>query len=183
MTATRLGIPIWVTHLFDESSAVMRGKLLSLFTVVDGSGPDMKRAETVTLFNDLVVMAPGAIPFASVTWTPIDDHQVRGAFVRDGIAVSAVLTINDAAELRDFASDDRLRASKDGTSFTPMRWNTPITDYSIGDGRKVAARGEAQWDAPAPEGHFTYLDFWIDSIDYNVDPQLATRAARRRSGR
>ena len=62
LNASMFGLPIAMTHLFDESSASMRGKLLSLLTVVDGSGPDMERAETVTLFNDLVVMAPGGHP-------------------------------------------------------------------------------------------------------------------------
>lgn len=54
MTASLFGIPITVTHVYDEPNATMRGKLLSLITVVDGSGPDMDRAETVTLLNDLV---------------------------------------------------------------------------------------------------------------------------------
>lgn len=169
MIATKYGIPIAVTHVFNESSAVMRGRLLSLFTVVDGSGPDMECAETVTLFNDLVVMAPGAIPFASVTWTPIDDHHVSGAFVRQGITVSATLTFNDAAELTDFVSDDRLRASKNGSSFTRMRWSTPIAEYHQVEDRRAAVCGAARWHAPEPEGTFTYLDFRIDSIKDNVD--------------
>ena len=39
----------------------MRAKALSVATVVDASGPEMDRGETVTVFNDLVVLAPGAI--------------------------------------------------------------------------------------------------------------------------
>ena len=49
----------------------MRGKLLSLATVVDAAGPEMDRSETVTVFNDLVVLAPGAIVDAPVQ---LDDH-------------------------------------------------------------------------------------------------------------
>ena len=168
MNASMFGLPVAVTHVYDESSAIMRVKLLSLFTVVDASGPEMDTAETVTLFNDLVVMAPGAIPFAPVTWDPVDDHTVKGTFVRGAVTVSAEITFNNDFELTDFVSDDRLRASPDGSSFTPMRWNTPITDYREISGRKLVVRGEGQWYAPEPEGHFTYLDFRIDNIIYNV---------------
>ncbi len=177
LNASMFGLPIAMTHLFDESSASMRGKLLSLLTVVDGSGPDMERAETVTLFNDLVVMAPAAIPFASVTWTPVDDHTVRGSLVRGATTVAAELTFNDAFELTNFVSDDRLRASQDGKSFARMRWNTPITDYRQIFGRKVAVRGEGQWYAPEPEGHFTYIDFRIDDITYHVDSDRPERVS------
>ena len=50
----------------------MRVKVLSLVTVVDASGPEMDRGETVTVFNDLVVLAPGAILDAPVPWTAMD---------------------------------------------------------------------------------------------------------------
>ena len=58
MDATRSGLPVTVLHEFAQTTATMRVKLLSLFTVVDASGPEMDRGETVTVFNDLVVMAP-----------------------------------------------------------------------------------------------------------------------------
>lgn len=171
MNATMFGLPITMTHLFDQSSATMHGKMLSLVTVVNSSGSDMNRAETVTLFNDLVVMAPGAIPFASAQWTALDDQTVRGVFSRGGETVTAELRFNQNFELVNFVSDDRLRASQDGKSFTRQRWNTPITEYQRLDDRKIAVLGEAQWYAPAPEGHFTYLEFRINHISYNVSPQ------------
>ena len=38
----------------------MRVRLLSLIPMVDASGPDLRRKETVTVFNDLCLLAPGA---------------------------------------------------------------------------------------------------------------------------
>lgn len=178
MTATMFGMPITMTHLFDESSAIMRGKLLSLVTIVNAAGPDMNRAETVTMFNDLVVMAPGAIPFAAVDWANVDDHTVRGTFTKGGDSVTAEFTFDDAFELTNFVSDDRLRASPDGKSFTRQRWNTPITEYRQVGTRKVAVAGEAQWYGPDPEGHFTYLEFKVDDITYNVTSAASDVANR-----
>jgi hypothetical protein len=58
MDATRSGLPATVLHSFRDTTATMLAKVLSLFTVVDASGPEMDHGETVTVFNDLVVLAP-----------------------------------------------------------------------------------------------------------------------------
>ena len=137
MDATRSGLPVTVLHVFADTTATMRVKLLSLFTVVDASGPEMDRGETVTVFNDLVVMAPGAIVDAPATWEAIDDLHVRGTFTDGGETVSATLTFNAEHDLVDFVSDDRTRASADGKTFTPRRWSTPLAGHHEIDGHRV----------------------------------------------
>jgi hypothetical protein len=61
MDATRSGLPVTVLHAYGDATATMRAKALSPVTVVDAAGAEMDRGETVTVFNDLVVLAPGAI--------------------------------------------------------------------------------------------------------------------------
>ena len=168
MDATRSGLPVTVLHVFGDSTATMRARVLSLFPVVDAAGPEMDRGETVTVFNDLVVLAPGAIPDAPVQWQAIDAHRVRGVFTDGDQTVSAVLTFNAEHDLVDFVSDDRLRASADGNSFTSQRWSTPLSEYREGDGRRLMSVGEGRWHAPPPEGQFTYIEFHLDAVTYNV---------------
>ena len=72
-------------------------RVLSLVTVVDAAGPEMDRGETVTVFNDLVVLAPGAIIDAPVQWTALDAHHVRGDFTDGDQTVSAELTFDGRA--------------------------------------------------------------------------------------
>ena len=79
MDATRSGLPVTVLHSYGDATATMRAKVLSLVTVVDAAGPEMDRGETVTVFNDLVVLAPGAIADAPVQWTAVDAHHVGGS--------------------------------------------------------------------------------------------------------
>jgi hypothetical protein len=167
MDATRSGVPITVLHVFADATATMRVKLLSLFTVVDASGPEMDRGETVTVFNDLVVMAPGAIVEAPVTWTALDDRHVRGDFTDGGQTISAVLTFNDEHDLVDFVSDDRSRASADGKTFTRQRWSTPLAGHDDRHGHRVFSQGEGVWDAGGPGESFTYLKFRPDAVSYN----------------
>jgi hypothetical protein len=169
MDATRSGLPVTVLHHYADTTATMRVKVLSLFTVVDAAGPEMNRGETVTVFNDLVVFAPGAILDAPVRWTAIDPQHVRGVYTDGPETVTAVLTFDASHDLVDFVSQDRLRASPDGTSFTRQGWSTPLSGHRAIDGRRVPAVGEGRWHAPPPEGPFTYLELNLDDISYNVN--------------
>jgi hypothetical protein len=166
MDATRSGLPVTVLHVFVNTAAAMRVKLLSLFTVVNASGPEMDRGETVTVFNDLVVMAPGAIVGAPARWTAIDARHVRGDFTDGNQTVSAVLTFNAEHDLVDFTSDDRTRASADGKSFTAERWSTPLSGQHDAHGRRVIALGRGVWGT-GPDGSYTYLEFHLDAIQFN----------------
>jgi len=77
----------------------------------------MDQGETVTVFNDLCLLAPAGLLDAPIVWQTIDSRHVRSAFTRGAHTVTAVLVFNDAYELIDFISDDRLRASPDGRRF------------------------------------------------------------------
>ena len=178
MDATMLGLPVDILHTFSGGAATMRGRLCSLVPLLEASGADMTRAETVTVFNDLCIMAPAALPDASVTWNAVDSHAVRGTFGLGHQEVSAVLLFNEDGDLVDFVSEDRLRASADGESFTRLGWSTPVGHYAAFEGRLVATTGQAIWDAPDPEGRFAYLEFHIDDIHYDVGRQAPSGVRR-----
>ncbi len=181
MDATRSGLPVTVLHSYRGTTATMRAKVLSLFPVVNASGPEMDRGETVTVFNDLVVLAPGAIVDAPVRWTAVDADHVRGVFTNGDQAVAAELTFDANHDLVDFTSRDRLRASVDGKSFEPQVWSTPLAAHREADGRRVLVRGEGRWHAPQPEGVFTYVELHIDDIVYNVGGTGPTPAGASRA--
>lgn len=165
MDATMKGLPTDVLHAYVGPTAIMQVRVASLKTVVDARGPEMDQAETVTLLNDLCVLAPAALVDAPIEWTPIDDHHARATFTNAGHTVRAVITFNDDHELVDFVSDDRLAASADGRMFTPRTWSTPITVFRSFDGRRLGVVGRARWH-PAGEPSFDYLEFHVDRISY-----------------
>ena len=168
MDATRSGLPVTVLHQFTDAKATMRAKVLSVVPVVDASGAEMNRGETVTVFNDLVVFAPGAIPSAAIRWTAVDATHVRGVYVLGDQSVTAVLTFDADHDLVNFVSQDRLRASSDGATFVAQPWSTPLRAHQDRDCRRVVADGEGRWDAPQPEGSFAYIELHLDDIAYNV---------------
>ena len=165
MQARRGGLPVDVLHAFAQGTATLRVKLLSLVPVVDARGPELTRAETVTLFNDLCLLAPGALVDAPITWEALDAHSVRGTFRLGPNTVSAHLRFNARAELVDFVSDDRLMASADGQRFEPRRWSTPVGTYRAFGPYRLFSRGRAVWhDA---DGEYTYLEAELRDVEIN----------------
>lgn len=157
--ATMRGAPVDVLHSYVDGVATMDVRAVSLLPIVHAEGTDMNRAETVTVFNDLCVMAPAALLDAPVTWSVIDDDRVRATFSTGGHTISAELQFNADGDLVDFVSDDRLRASANGRTFTPQRWSTPLGDMRLFHLRRLPSSGDAMWHAPPPEGTFSYLEF------------------------
>ena len=80
MDARMKGLPVDVLHVFDHDGATMRVRLLSVRSMVDAKGPALTHAETVTLFNDLCCLAPGALLSPDITWESIDRLHRRSMF-------------------------------------------------------------------------------------------------------
>lgn len=173
MDASLFGVPFQAFHRFVGPSATMRVKIASVATIIDANGPEMDEAETVTLFNDLCVLAPGGLVDRGIQWQEADTHTVNAAFTNGSQTIRAVLSFNDRGELANFVADGRGAASPDGKSFTRMRWSTPLSGYREFGSHRLMERGEGVWHAPA--GEYSYLRFDLDTIEYNVN------AARNRS--
>lgn len=165
MHARRSGLPVDVYHAFQNGAATMRVRLLSMIPLVNASGPELTRAESVTLFNDLSLLAPGGLVDAPIRWETIDSSSVLGHYTAGPNTVSAVLHFNEAGELVDFVSDDRLAASPDGTEFVRQRWSTPVEAYRDFGGWRVMSRGEGRWHPP--EGEFVYFEAELLELEVN----------------
>ena len=162
MDATMMGLPVDVLHVFDRGTATMRVRLASVAPIVKGAGPEMDRAETVTVLNDLCLLVPAALVGAPISWESRSDEVATASFTLGQQTVAADLGFAEDGRLVDFVSDDRLRSSRDGRTFTQQRWSTPVRSEREWDGRRVCGVGEARWHAPDPEGTFTYLEFVVD---------------------
>jgi hypothetical protein len=170
------GIPFEALHAYVGLSATMRVRALSLFDIVDARGPEMNQSETVTMFNDMCLLAPGSLVGANVVWKEVDERHLVGAFTNAGNTIRAELTFDDRGDLVGFVSNDRFQ-SADGKTYRNFPWSTPVGDYRDFGGVRVAARGEAIWREP--QGDFSYARFELESIEYNVKARDAARLARQ----
>lgn len=166
MKAAMYGLPLEGLHVFRGDSATMQIKVASLLQVVDAKGPEMNQGETVTLFNDMCVLAPAAlIDKDSIQWEAAGSLAARASFTHMGNTIHARLSFNQEGELTGFVSNGRLM-SNDGKIFKSYPWSTPVRSYRAFDGRKVASYGEVVWHTP--DGEFTYGKFNLAEIEYNL---------------
>ncbi|QNK81594.1 DUF6544 family protein [Nakamurella sp. PAMC28650] len=177
MDARMKGLPVDVLHAFDSDGATMRVRLLSIRSMVDAKGPALTHAETVTLFNDLCCLAPGALLSPDITWQTIDNHRVTACFTLGMNTVSAELHFDDGGDLVDFVADGRGAMSADGRTVTPLRWSTPLRDYAQVGPARVATRATVNWQPDS--GTWTYGEFELTSLAYNVANRKQSTPERR----
>ena len=164
MKARMFGLPVRALHLYRGDAATFQVRVAGLATIVDLAGDEISRAETVTVLNDLCVMAPGALVDPRLAWEPVDDRTAAVTFTNGRWTVGATLLFNERDELVDFWSDDRPENTDKG--LVPCRWSTPLSDYRVVNGLRLATRGLAVY--ARPEGPFTYGEFTTRSIEHDV---------------
>lgn len=172
MEATRGGLPVGGLHAYGEADASMRIRLLSLVPVVDLGGPDMMRAETVTIFNDMCIFAPGSLLDPSIRWREIDARSVEATYTNGPPTIRAVLLFDDSGALVNFRSDNRPALAEDGKTMLPQRWSTPIRDYRTIGQYRLATRGEGRY-APS-SGEYAYIELEV----HEVSTQIAVRSEK-----
>lgn len=168
LTSSMFGIPAQGYHRYVGASASMLVKAAALVPVASGSGPEMTQSETVTLFNDMCLMAPVTLVDPSITWQPIDDRRVRARFTNAGHTIEAELMFNEAGELTNFVSGDRYALGPDGTMRLQW-WSTPVSGYRQFGPFRLFSQGEGRWHAP--DGEYAYIELTLDEVQYNVQPR------------
>jgi hypothetical protein len=80
---------------------------LGLFDVVNIKGDIMNKAETVTVFNDMCLMAPATLIDPRIEWVSMDSLSAEASFTNGVNKISAMLYFNEQGQLINFTSDDR----------------------------------------------------------------------------
>lgn len=158
------GLPISGLHYYYDEDAYMKIKILDMLKVADHSGIEMQRAETVTYFNDLCIMAPGALLDEEILWEEIDEKQVKGTLKKHNHEVSAVLSFNEDGMLENFVSDDRLAVDSEGNAES-VPWSTPMDGFGEVGAYFLPNAGSAVWHYH--DGEFEYIRMGIESVEVN----------------
>ena len=162
MKGKMFGITVPGYHKYSKAKATMDIRIFGLFAVVKQSGDVMNKTETVTLLNDMCLMAPATLIDKRIQWEPIDSTSVKATFTNQGITINAILYFNEKGQLTNFTSDDR-------TEINVMQqypFSTPVSDYKNINGANIMTHGETVYQYP--DGKFTYGKFNLETIEYNV---------------
>jgi hypothetical protein len=162
MKAKMFGITVPGYHDYQNTTARMNIKLFGLFPVAQAGGAGMSRAETVTVFNDMCLMAPATLIDKRIEWTPVDSLSAKAGFSNGINKITATLFFNAQGQLINFISDDRT----DVNEMKQYRFSTPVKEYIKMGEINMMKYGEAVWHYP--EGEFVYGEFNLKSIEYNV---------------
>jgi hypothetical protein len=163
LTASMRGIPVHGFHRYADGAASMDVRAAWLVPVARASGPEATRSETVTMFNDMCLIAPAMLVEPSVEWEGGDAHSVRARFTNAGFTIRAELTFDVAGELTNFQSDDRSQTS-DGRTSKRLRWSTPCGAYRSFGPLYLTSGGAALWHEPDP---WPYIELVFDDIRHN----------------
>ena len=125
----------------------------------------MTKAETVTMFNDMCMLAPATLIDPRIQWEPVDETRTLATFANAGQTIRAELSFNDSGELVNFRSNDRLKIEADG-SMRVLPWSTPIHDYRAFGHARLGSRGAGIWHQS--DGPFAYVEIEVDEIAYNL---------------
>lgn len=163
MKAKMFGVSVLGYHKYSNCKASMDIRPFGLFPIVKKSGDIMNKAETVTLFNDMCLLAPATLIDKRIQWESINDTLIKATFTNKKISITAVLYFNQKGQLVDFISKDR-------TSITDMKqypFSTPVSEYKIINGYNLMSKAEAVYDYT--DGKFTYGKFILKDIEYNIE--------------
>jgi hypothetical protein len=163
IVARKKGIPAIGLHLYQDANATFQIRILGLFTVVDARGEKMDKGETVTVFNDMCVMAPVTLIDRNIEWEVLDDLSVSAKYKNGNITINATLQFNDRGELVNFISNDRYET--DGKVYKNYPWETPISEYRDVRGYRLPSKAKLIYKYPDTD--FCYGEFELVDIEYN----------------
>ena len=147
---------------YDNGAGVMLIKLLSMFPVVNASGPEVDMSSLIIFINDMA-MWPTAFLSDYIHCEPLDAMAARVLVTLHGKQFSAVLRFNDIGELVDFITEDRCRSV--GKTSQQTKWSTPLRCYREVNGLRIPTEGDAVWHLP--EGEFPYIQVAIGDVKYD----------------
>lgn len=156
-------LPMVARDSYLDGRGHMRGKLLDLVTVADGTGAEFDIGELTTWLNDAVLMAPSMLLAAGAEFSPADSSSFAVSIADAGRTVSARVVLREDGAPVDFHTDDRFQDRAGGPR--RMQWSTPIDGWQRVGGRALPTRGSAVWHTA--DGDFTYavLEFAPDAIE------------------
>lgn len=168
MSASKMGLPASGLHIYQNQIATFDVKMLNWIPVVSAKGELLDQAETVTLFNDMCLIAPPTLIDKRISWQELDPLTVKAVYTNDKHTITATLYFNQQGEMINFISNDRYHT--DGKNYENYPWQTPVSDYKEINGYLLPSKAKLIYQKPT--GDFTYGELVYKDVKYNMDKQL-----------
>jgi hypothetical protein len=105
-------LPMLGVDVYRAGHGHMRGRLLGLITVADGSGPEFDIGELTTYVKDALMIAPTMFLVPAVTWTAVDDHSFDVSMSDGGISATSRVFVDERGRMVDFSGPGKRRVQR-----------------------------------------------------------------------
>lgn len=155
-------IPISGRDRYRDGKGSMLIKALSLFPIVNGSGPKIDQGTLLRYLGE-IIWFPSAALSEHIAWTPVDSTSAQATMTYGNVSASAVFQIGGDGDVVSFSAD---RYMGDGEGATLERWYVPSTEWRVINGFRIPVKGAVTWKLAS--GDFTYYQWEILHIEYDL---------------
>ena len=169
-------VPMSARDAYTRGAGSVRGTMLGLVHLVNGTGPEYDVSELVTYLNDAIFCAPGMLLTLPVTWAAAGNNCFDLTLRDTGHQVTARVFLDERGAPVDFSTEDRWCDLPSGLA--RVRWTTPVQGRRDAGGRWLPTHGTAIWHLPGGDFSYAELRFQPGDLSYNVAPGDLSRDRR-----
>lgn len=136
-------------------------RVLSMFTVANGIGPEMDQGSLIRYLAEIVWVPPAALR-DYITWEEIDENSAKATMTYKGVTASGIFSFDEEGAPVSFLAD---RYGDFEGQYILKPWLITMSEYQEFDGIKIPTEGEVTWKLE--EGDFTWYRFRVKEIEYN----------------
>jgi hypothetical protein len=142
--SARAGGVIVGSDRYADHRGAMDWRILGLFRVAHGDGPDVSRSAAGRAGAEAIWVPTALLPRFGVTWTAADMRQVTASYRLDEVQVDLRLLLDDEGRLRSVVFDRWGDPDNAGTwGYHPFGFE--VSGYSTFDGVTIPSAGRAGW--------------------------------------
>lgn len=131
-----------------DGKGTMLIKLLDFFTLSKSAGPEMDRAELVTILAETMIIPAYALQHY-ISWEVVNDLCLKGTISYNHITASGLFYFDESGRPLRFETDDRYYTANDG-SYHQYKWKACLDQQDGG----CPMRFSATWQLPGGDHEY-----------------------------
>jgi hypothetical protein len=157
-------VNIKVIDSYINGKGAMKGKVLSLITVIDErEKKELNKAVLQRYLAESVWFPTALLPSQGVKWTEIDGKRASATINDSGVTVSLVFGFNNKGEIVEVYTSERYREVNREYRLFP--WKGEFSDYTEIQGYRIPSVAEVAW--VLEDGTFPYWRANIKRVDFD----------------
>jgi hypothetical protein len=157
-------MPVAGRDIYRNGQGEMKGKLLNLFRIIYGTGPEISQSALLTIFAEKLLV-PGYAFQENIHWETISDSAVKAVLNDHGITVTGIFYFDEKGYFQRFYTEDRYYDLGKGR-FEKVPFSAYVDSYQEQDGLQIPKSMRAVWHRP--EGDYEYYRGTIEKLEFNV---------------